>query len=409
MANVLHVLAQRPGLTGSGVTLHALAAEIERAGWQQHVVCAAPVSEPVALIPGVAAERVHALGFGGPDLPFDVPGMSDVMPYPSTVFSAMSPLQWAAYERAWRTHLARALEASRPDVIHSHHVWFVSALLRELAPDVPLVVHCHATGLRQLARAAPALADRVRAGCRGADAFVVLHEGHVAELAAGLGVPRERAHIVGAGFSPERLQAHERGTEPGSILYVGKIAEAKGVGALLSAAELLAGRGVPFRLHVVGGGAGEEASRLRARMAELAPHVVAHGRMDDDALAARMRRTQVFTLPSFYEGLPLVLVEARAAGCHLVASDLPGVRALGASLSESLTTVSMPRVEVDVPHPDDLPAFTARLADALEAALMAPEKPPSAEELAPFTWPRVFARIEGVWGAARGSRRTARP
>ena len=31
-------------------------------------------------------------------------------------------------------------------------------------------------------------------------------------------------------------------------------------------------------------------------------------------------------LPSFYEGVPLVLAEAAACGCRLVATALPGVR-----------------------------------------------------------------------------------
>jgi glycosyltransferase involved in cell wall biosynthesis len=407
MPSVLHVLAQRPGLTGSGVTLNALAAEIEARGWRQHIVCAAPAHEPAPSVPGVAPERVLALRFGAGDLPFDVPGMSDVMPYPSSVFGALTEAQWAAYERAWRAHLTDAIERARPELIHAHHVWFLSALLHELAPDVPLVVHCHSTGLRQLVRAAPALATRVRAGCRAADAFVVLHDEHVAQLTTALDVPCERVHVVGAGFAPERFHTRGRAVEPGSVLYVGKLAEAKGVGALLDAATLLATRVPGFRLHVVGGGSGAEAERLRARMAELAPVVVVHGRLDDEPLAERMRRSAVFTLPSFYEGLPLVLVEARASGCRLVASELPGVRALQPSLGAALTAVPLPRLEVDRPHADDLPGFAQRLTDALSIALAAPDLPPRAADLAPYTWAAVFARIERAWGDAR-ARHTAR-
>jgi glycosyltransferase involved in cell wall biosynthesis len=403
------VLAQRSGLTGSGVTLEALAREIERAGWDQHVVCAAPSGEPPSGEPpsvphGVPSDRVAPLLFGTTELPFDVPGMSDVMPYPSSVFSALTDSQWAAYERAWRAHLTAALERARPDVIHAHHVWFVSAILRELAPDVPLVVHCHATCLRQLVRAAPALAARVREGCRGADAFAVLHPEHVAQLTGALDVERQRVHVVGAGFAPERFHAHGRAAERGSVLYVGKLSDAKGVGALLDAAAELARRDASFRLHVVGGGRGPEAERLRARMAAMAPAVVVHGRLDDRALADRMRRAAVFALPSFYEGLPLVLVEARAAGCRLVASDLAGVRALQPSLGSALTAVTMPRVEVDHPYAEDVPQFVARLISALEAALAAPESPPEPHDLAPFTWAAVFERIELVWAAARARR-----
>mgnify|MGYP000532501899 CR=1 FL=1 len=44
---------------------------------------------------------------------------------------------------------------------------------------------------------------------------------------------------------------------------------------------------------------------------------------DQPALAELMRRCAVLVLPSFYEGVPLVLAEARACGCRLVATDLP--------------------------------------------------------------------------------------
>jgi len=64
-------------------------------------------------------------------------------------------------------------------------------------------------------------------------------------------------------------------------------------------------------------------------------------------------------LPSFYEGLPLVLVEARACGCRLVATDLPGIRErLLPVLGDELALVELPRLTgVDKPVAADLPAF----------------------------------------------------
>ena len=56
-----------------------------------------------------------------------------------------------------------------------------------------------------------------------------------------------------------------------------------------------------------------------------------------------MRAAHVFVLPSFYEGLPLVLVEALACGCRLVCTDLPGVRSgLLPHLEPVLDRVPMP-------------------------------------------------------------------
>jgi len=107
--------------------------------------------------------------------------MSDVMPYPSTRFSAMSEDQVTTYLAAWRRHLGEVVEAFHPQVIHSHHLWLVSSIIKELAPATALVIHCHATGLRQL-ELCPQLADRIRSGCARADRFVVLHRAQQRQL-----------------------------------------------------------------------------------------------------------------------------------------------------------------------------------------------------------------------------------
>ena len=49
------------------------------------------------------------------------------------------------------------------------------------------------------------------------------------------------------------------------------------------------------------------------------------GRLSDAELVRAMQRAQAFVLPSLYEGLPLVLVEAAAAGCRIVATALPEI------------------------------------------------------------------------------------
>ena len=81
------------------------------------------------------------------------------------------------------------------DVIHSHHLWLMSAVLKDIAPDTPVLTHCHATGLRQM-ELCPHLAPQVRAGCSRNDAFAVLHRGHAEELARCLGISTDRIHRV---------------------------------------------------------------------------------------------------------------------------------------------------------------------------------------------------------------------
>jgi glycosyltransferase involved in cell wall biosynthesis len=400
MARVLHVLSQRPSRTGSGITVDALVRHAAAAGHEQRVVVGTPVEDPRPEVGGLSPEKVLPLTFGdGGDLDFPVPGMSDVMPYRSTRFSSMSEGQLRAYRDAWRVHLARVMDDFRPELIHSHHLWIVSSMLKQIAPRTPVVTQCHATGFRQM-ELCPHVAGEVRAGCARNDRFVVLHRQHAEQLARTLGVASSRVHVVGAGYRDELFHARgRRPVDPPRLVYIGKYSAAKGLPWLLDAFERLRAERPGIELHVAGSGAGEEADRLLARMRTLASGVVLHGMLAQPELAALLRSCVVCVLPSFYEGLPLVLVEALACGCRIVATDLPGVREqLAPAMGPLLHRIALPRLAgVDVPEPDDLPAFVERLHAAMATALDAGEIDLRPVALAPFTWSAVYRRIESVW------------
>ncbi len=404
---VLHILSQRPSLTGSGITLDALVRHARAAGWEQRVLVGEPVDAPAPGVGGLPDACIERVTFRGADrstratLDFPVPGMSDVMPYESTRFSTMGPAMLDAYRDAWRRTIASVVRDFRPHVVHSHHAWIVSSLLAGVSPDTPRVLHGHGTGLRQLALC-PELADEVRAGVHGADAIVVLHADHARRYTTGLGIDASRTHVVGAGYRDDVFQARGRAADTGAtIAYAGKLSRAKGLHCLLDAVDRLRDEVPGLVLRVAGGGSGDEARELEARMRSAGAHVEALGRLDQRALSELLRRSSVFVLPSFYEGLPLVLVEALACACRLVSTDLPGVRSgLAPQLGAALDLVEPPRLEsVDMPLAQDVPGFVERLADAIGGALARGPLAAAglAARLAPLRWKAVFERVERVW------------
>ncbi len=395
---VLHVLSQRPGWTGSGTALDALIRAASEAGWQQVAVAAVPESDPQPDVGGLDPNAVRLLKFESKQLPFAIPGMSDVMPYPSTRFSDLTDDQLDTYRSAWIAHVGGVVSEFQPDVIHSHHIWLLSSMLKDVSPETPVVTHCHATGLRQI-ELCPHLAHEVRQGCRRNDRFIVLHTGHRDSLVEQLQVPADRIRIVGNGYRPDIFHADGRPDNCGpEIVYAGKLSRAKGLPWLLDVADRLANDIPGFRLHVAGSGAGPEADDIRARMGGLLA-VTYHGQMTPPELANLMRMSAVFVLPSFYEGLPLVLVEAAACGCRLVSTALPGVvDQLASELGECLTTVPLPRlIGADCPVDTDLPAFTDALRGAIVSAVSCPPLRESVAGLREFSWNGVFERIETVW------------
>ena len=393
---VLHVLSQRPSRTGSGVTLEHLVHQAQSQGWVQEAVVGVPLEDPNPSLGSLPKERVHPLVFERAPLDFPVPGMSDVMPYRSTVFSSLPEQHVELYLDAWRAHLTPILERFKPHVIHSHHIWLMSSILKDVAPDVPIVTHCHATGLRQM-HLCPHLAERVKRGVRRNEHFVVLHQAHADALVDALEIAPERVTLVGAGYGEEIFDAKGRGASPAhQLLYAGKYSEAKGLPWLLDALEALSEEVPDLVLHVAGTGAGDEAERLRARM-EAMDRVCLHGQVNQARLADLMRQSAIFVLPSFYEGLPLVCVEAAACGAKVVATDLHGVRQLSDALGPWLYTLALPRLEhVDKPLPEDLPAFVVALKATLLRALK-DEVPSTYPELSLWTWGAVFKRVQEVW------------
>jgi glycosyltransferase involved in cell wall biosynthesis len=398
---VLHILTQRPALTGSGVSLDALTRCAAAAGVTQRAVVGVPAGASFA-VAGLDDAHVRPLYFETDALPIPVPGMSDVMPYRSTVFSSMTDEDLERYRKAWRAHLADVLADFRPDVIHASHLWLVGALLKDVAPDIPVVSHCHATGLRQM-QLCPHLAAEVRDGCRRNDAIAVLHAGHADWVRRELAMPRERIAHVGAGYREDIFSTRGNMDRTNQLLYVGKYSKSKGLPQLLDAVSEVARSRSGLVLHIAGSGAGEEADALRDRMSTMAPRVVMHGALGQADLADLMNRCAVCVLPSFYEGVPLVLAEALACGCRLVATDLPGVvDQLATPFGAAMDLIETPRlVGADVPDPDDLPVFTARLADALVRALDRPELGDPRRVLPgvldDFTWTAVYRRVAAVW------------
>lgn len=61
----------------------------------------------------------------------------------------MNQDQICRYKTAFRQVLQRAREKFRPDLIHTHHLWIVSKIARQIFQDLPMVTSCHGTCLRQ--------------------------------------------------------------------------------------------------------------------------------------------------------------------------------------------------------------------------------------------------------------------
>ncbi len=113
--------------------------------------------------------------------------------------------------------------------------------------------------------------------------------------------------------------------EPGYLLFVGRLRIRKGVEVLLEALVELR-RSFPAAVLKIAGG-GEHGAALERRAAELGLRdaVVFLGSCDGSRVRRLLAGAAALAVPSIYEGMPLVVLEAMAAGVPVVASAVSGI------------------------------------------------------------------------------------
>ena len=395
---ILHITAQKPMSTGSGVYLSELVRAYAAHGHEQGMIGGVYKEDVLDLPKGV---RFYPVYFMTEELPFPICGMSDEMPYRSTRYCDMTEEMVSAFRAAFSKTVRKAVSEMQPDLIICHHLYLLTSYVRELCPDRKVCGFCHNTDLRQM-RKHDLERERIAAGIRKLDAIFALKEEQRGEIGEIYGVDGGLVEIVGAGYNPEifhplgeKCTENSGHADPTRILYVGKIAEKKGVKSLIKSLSCL---GLPKErivLDLVGGAGNREEYDDICAIAGNAPYeVIFHGKVDQEKLVESYRAAEIFVLPSFSEGMPLTMIESLAMGCKVVVSDLPGLRSFMEENAPGapIWYVTLPPMKyVDEAEESGLPHFEKRIAEALLAALRAEKRPPV--DLSRLTWSGIADRV----------------
>ena len=113
--------------------------------------------------------------------------------------------------------------------------------------------------------------------------------------------------------------------DPPRIVFVGLLTPRKGVLDLAAASRLLTERGVAHELWLVGGTPDEGLAAEQEVRAALPAEVRLLGALSPAAVAEAYREADVFCLPSWWEAMPLSVLEAMASGLPVVATAVGDV------------------------------------------------------------------------------------
>jgi glycosyltransferase involved in cell wall biosynthesis len=215
-------------------------------------------------------------------------------------------------------------------ILHAHTPrTLLVATLVSWRTGLPLVYHVHSPASRETTqRWRNRWNAWIERRCMAFASALIPVSQSLGEHVRRLGIPERKIHVVHNGVPCRPQKPPVRSSQ--DVWTLGTVAlfrPRKGLEVLLGALSTLKSQGEPVRLRAVGGfetAAYEDQIQRQCKALGLADSIVWTGFASD--VNAELAQMDVFVLPSLFgEGLPMVVLEAMAAGVPVVASRVEGV------------------------------------------------------------------------------------
>jgi glycosyltransferase involved in cell wall biosynthesis len=156
---------------------------------------------------------------------------------------------------------------------------------------------------------------------------------------------------------------------------------------------------------MAGSGKGPECTECLNLAEQLGPKVTNHGYVSHQRLAELMQTAHLQVLPSFFEGLPLVLFEGLASGCRIITTQLPGFEEIfGRAKRDTIDLIELPRLEtIDTPYLKDEIHLENVLCKSILKMIDAVKNEPDFKDLgaekiaSKYTWSTIFKKLRVVY------------
>ena len=275
-----------------------------------------------------------------------------------------------SWENAFREKLLKAKEEFNPDVVITHHLWILSSIVCEIFNDKKIIGVCHNTDIRQ-AEKNPIMKEKYVLNLGKLDKVLALSSGQIDEISKEFNYPKENIINLGAGYNEKvffPLKEYSK-KDKVEIVYAGKFDESKGFFELIKAFRILETKVDNIEIELIGNLKEQDRDRVE-RLVGDSKNINIYNAMDQVHLGEIMREKDIFILPSYFEGLGLIAVEALGSGLRVVATEIEGlIEFLGDKINNSdiIEYIAMPTIyDTDKAVEAEKPAFIERIVDALE-------------------------------------------
>lgn len=142
--------------------------------------------------------------------------------------------------------------------------------------------------------------------------------------------PRDWAklHIVHCGVEPAAFEPVEHTRQGKRMIYVGRLANVKGLPVMLDALAQVKKQLNEVELLLIGDGPDRTALEAQSKQLGLSDQVRFLGYQSPEQVREYLQQCDLFVMSSFAEGVPVVLMEAMAVGLPVIATHIAGVSEL---------------------------------------------------------------------------------
>ncbi|MGL5440463.1 MAG: glycosyltransferase family 4 protein [Filifactoraceae bacterium] len=320
---ILSVTAQKPRDTGSGIYLSELVKGFSLLDIEQAVIFGGSKSETNEC--AFLNVKEYKVSFDSEELPFPVFGMSDNMPYKSSKYKDMDELSLSKFKAEFEKMLLKTDAEFTPDLIICHHLYLLTAMTVNILSHRKIVAICHGTCIRQLKEHSLEY-DFIRTNIRHLNKIYALQKSQIESISSLFNIDQSKLVSIGMGYNKDIFFCSNEDKRENRLVYTGKLSPSKGVEYLIRAMEKV---NMPMELYIVGEGNNKDfinrIKEISKSIEENTAHkIIFSGKISQTELSKLFRSSETFILPSFYEGLPLVIIEAIACGMKIIYSKIEG-------------------------------------------------------------------------------------
>ncbi|WP_048149013.1 glycosyltransferase family 4 protein [Methanolacinia paynteri] len=216
------------------------------------------------------------------------------------------------------------LKRIKPDIIHSHSpdIGFILSF-QALFFKIPVINTCHGV----------TFSNRQFSSFKGYLEILLLKLGRFEKIVTVDGnslpdlsekIAKDAIYIPnGVDIEYFKKESNEMNNHlEARFLFTGRLEEQKGLPYLIQASKKLSGEISDFKVVIVGDGSMYNELNGMVKNSGLGDKIEFTGRVDNERLRFLYHSSDIFVLPSVWEGMPLTLLEAWACGLPVIVTDV---------------------------------------------------------------------------------------